>query len=162
MCVYVTQVWINSYSLGNRFQEIDLRNFVLHRSDLYQSVTNSIFYWLMRGLHTTLTTGVACWQGTLIPPDTRSRPSWDLYMFYLLLQIFFPELVVIFPDYAIRIFIGTFSILLYWGRIFLSLYISYLSLHKHTFDLIVVTSYWCCWGMGLRGGWLGPTRKCAV
>ena len=36
----------------------------------------------------------------------------DLYMFYLLRQILFSELVVISPDYALRISLGTFSILL--------------------------------------------------
>ena len=56
-------------------------------------------------------TGVACWQGTLTPPDTWSRPfgtcicstCWDQS---------FSELVVILPDYALRISLGTFSILL--------------------------------------------------
>ena len=63
----------------------------------YQSVTfipNSTFYRLKRGFNRTFATGVACWQGTLTPPDTRSRPIWDLHMFYLLNP--FPEIVVIF------------------------------------------------------------------
>ena len=56
-------------------------------------------------------TGVACQQGTLTPPpDTWSRPlgtcicstCWDQS---------FCELVVILPDYALRISLGTFSIL---------------------------------------------------
>ena len=51
------------------------------------------------------------WQRTLTPPDTWSRPfgtcicstCWDQS---------FSELVVILPDYALRISLGTFSILL--------------------------------------------------
>ena len=54
--------------------------------------------------------GVACRQGTLTTPDTWSRPfgtcicstCWDQS---------FSELVVILPDYALRISLGTFSIL---------------------------------------------------
>ena len=63
-------------------------------------------------------TGVACQKRTLTPPETLSRPIWDLHMFFFLRPIFFPNLslffrtVGIFPDYAIRIFPGTFSILL--------------------------------------------------
>ena len=60
--------------------------------------------------HKTSATGVACRQGTLTPPDTWSRP---LGLAYVLLVDTnpFSELVVIFPDYALRIFLGTFSIL---------------------------------------------------
>ena len=62
------------------------------------------------GFHRASATGVACRQGTLTPPDTWSRPfgtciystCWDQY---------FSELVVIFPDYALRISLGNFSIL---------------------------------------------------
>ena len=62
------------------------------------------------GFHRPSATGVACRQGTLTPPDTWSRPfgtcmcstCWDQS---------FSELVVIFPDYALRIPLGTFSIL---------------------------------------------------
>ena len=64
------------------------------------------------GFHRASATGVACRQGTLTPPDTWSRPfgtcicsaCWDQS---------FSELVVILPDYAVRISLGTFSILLY-------------------------------------------------
>ena len=64
------------------------------------------------GFKMAFATGVACRQGTLTPPDTWSRPFgtcicstyWDQ---------FFSELVVIFPDYALRLSLGTFSILLY-------------------------------------------------
>ena len=49
-------------------------------------------YRLMRGFHRTIATGVACWQGTLTPPDSWSRPIWDLHMFYLLRPILFPNL----------------------------------------------------------------------
>ena len=63
------------------------------------------------GFHRASATGVACRQGALTHPDTLSRPfgtcicstCWD--------QSFF-ELVVILPDYALRISLGTFSILL--------------------------------------------------
>ena len=37
-------------------------------------------------------TGVACWQGTLTPPDTWSRLIWDLNMFFLLRPILVPSL----------------------------------------------------------------------
>ena len=67
------------------------------------------------GFHRAYATGVACRQGTLTPPDIWSRPfgtcicstCWD--------QSFF-ELVVILPDYALRISLGTFSILLWSNR----------------------------------------------
>ena len=73
--------------------------------------TNSTFYRILSGFHRTFATGVACRQGTLTPPDTWSRPfgtcicstCWDQS---------FSELVVILPDYALRISLGTFSILL--------------------------------------------------
>ena len=74
-------------------------------------VPNSTFYRILSGFHRTFATGVACRQGTLTPPDTWSRPfgtcicstCWDQS---------FTELVVILPDYALRISLGTFSILL--------------------------------------------------
>ena len=61
--------------------------------------------------HGASATGVAFQQGTLTPPDTWSLPfgtckcstCWDQSL---------SELVVIFPDYALRISLGTFSILL--------------------------------------------------
>ena len=43
---------------------------------------NSTFYQLLRGFLTTFATGVACWQGTLTPPDTWSFPIWNLQMFF--------------------------------------------------------------------------------
>ena len=71
----------------------------------------STFYIILSGFHRTFATGVACRQGTLTPPNTLSRPfgtcicstCWDQS---------FSELVVILPDYALRISLGTFSILL--------------------------------------------------
>ena len=74
-------------------------------------IPNSTFYRILSGFHRTFATGVACRQGTLTPPDTWSRPfrtcicstCWDQS---------FSELVVILPDYALRISLGTFSILL--------------------------------------------------
>ena len=61
------------------------------------------------GFHGASATGVACQQGTLTPPDSWSRPfgtcicstCWDQS---------FSKLVVILPDYALRISLGTFSI----------------------------------------------------
>ena len=78
-------------------------------------VPNSTFYWLLSGFHRTYATGVACRQGTLTPPDTWSRPfgtcicstCWDQS---------FSKLVVILLDYALRISLGTFSILLEWAH----------------------------------------------
>ena len=72
-------------------------------------VPNPTFYWILSGFHRTFATCVACRQGMLTPPDTWSRPfgtcicstCWDQS---------FSELVVIFPDYALRISLGTFSI----------------------------------------------------
>ena len=80
-----------------------------YRSDF---IPNSTFYRILSGFHRTFATGVACRQGTLTPPDTWSRPfgtcicstCWDQS---------FSELVVILPDYAFRISLGTFSILLF-------------------------------------------------
>ena len=72
-------------------------------------------------------TGVACRLGTLTPPDTWSRPfgtcicstCWDQS---------FSELVVILPDYALRISLGTFSILLtYMYVTYMYIYVSYMS-----------------------------------
>ena len=65
-------------------------------------IPNSTFYRILSGFHRTFATGVACRQGTLTPPDTWSRPfgtcicstCWDQS---------FSELVVILPDYALRI-----------------------------------------------------------
>ena len=51
----------------------------------------------MRGFHRTFATGVACWQGTLTPSDTWSRPSLDLTMFFLLRPILFPTLFFFLP-----------------------------------------------------------------
>ena len=74
-------------------------------------VPNSTFNRNLSGFHRTSATGVACRQGTLTPPDTWSRPfgtcicstCWDQS---------FSELVIL-PDYALRISLGTFSILLF-------------------------------------------------
>ena len=55
--------------------------------------------------------GVACRQGTLTPPDTWSRP-FGTCIYSACWDQSFTELVVILPDYALRISLGTFSILL--------------------------------------------------
>ena len=57
-------------------------------------------------------TGVACRQGTLTPPDTWSCPFGTCIC---CLDQSFSELVIIFPDYALRISLVTFSILLDGG-----------------------------------------------
>ena len=80
-------------------------------------VPNSTFYRILSGFHRTFATAVAYRQGTLTPPDTWSRPfgtcicstCWDQS---------FSELVIICPDYALRISLGTFSILLSIWAIF--------------------------------------------
>ena len=74
-------------------------------------VPNSTFYRILSGFHMTFATGVACRQGTLTPPDTWSRPFGTCICSTCRDQSF-SELVVILPDYALRISLGTFSILL--------------------------------------------------
>ena len=74
-------------------------------------VPNSTFYRILSGFHRTLATGVACRQGTLTPPDTWSRPFGTCICSTCWEQSF-SELVVILPDYALRISLGTFSILI--------------------------------------------------
>ena len=72
--------------------------------------------------HRTFATGVACRQGTLTPPDIWSRPFgtctcstyWDQS---------FSRTCCFFPDYALRISLGTFSIL-HWIFLLASDYIS--------------------------------------
>ena len=81
---------------------------------LNQSVTflpNVTFYWLMRGFHRTVSTGKTYWQLTLTPPDNQSCPIFGLAYVLLIETNPFPELVVIFPDYALRTWLGTFLIL---------------------------------------------------
>ena len=75
-------------------------------------VPNSTFYRILSGFHRTFATGVACRQGTLTPPDTWSRPFGTCICSTCWNQSF-SELVVILPDYALRISLGgTLSILL--------------------------------------------------
>ena len=75
-------------------------------------VPNSTFYRILSGFHRTFATGVACRQGTLTSPDTWSRP-FGTYICSTCWDQSFSELVVILPDYALRISLGTFSILLF-------------------------------------------------
>ena len=61
----------------------------LHRSDIIPIrdlffFTELDLYRIMKGFNKTFATGVACWQGTLTPPDTWSCLIWDLHMFYWL------------------------------------------------------------------------------
>ena len=88
---------------------------IIHYTSLWHLFPDLTFYQLWRyywiGFQRAFATGVACRQGTLTPPDTWSCPfgtcicssCWDQS---------FSELVVILPDYALRISLGTFSILL--------------------------------------------------
>ena len=66
---------------------------------------------IQSGFHRTCATGVACRQGTLTPPDTWSRP-FGTCICSTCWGRSFSELVVILPDYALLISLGTFSILL--------------------------------------------------
>ena len=59
----------------------------------------------------TFATGMACWQFTFSPPDTWSQPIWTCTCSTFQDQSF-SELIIIFPGYAVRVSLGTFSILL--------------------------------------------------
>ena len=74
-------------------------------------VPSSTFYRILSGFNRIFATGVACWHGTLTPPDTWSRP-FGTCIYSTCWDQSFSELVVILPDYALRISLGTFSILL--------------------------------------------------
>ena len=97
------------------------------QSDIILFLPNSTFNWLMRGFHKTF--GVVCWQGMLNPPDIWSRPNWDfcgsrrvtvarnwiiclVLAYVILVETNLLLKFIIFPDYAIGISLGTFSILL--------------------------------------------------
>ena len=73
-------------------------------------VPNSTFYRILSGFHRTFATGVACRQGRLTPPDTWFRPFWT-WIWSTCWDQPFSGLVVILPDYALRISLGTFYIL---------------------------------------------------
>ena len=77
-------------------------------------VPNSTFYRILSGFHRTFATDVACRKGTLTPPDTWSRP-FGTFICSTCWDQSFSELVVTLPDYALRISLGTFSILLIRG-----------------------------------------------
>ena len=64
----------------------------------------------MRSFLRTFATGVTCRQETLTPPDAWSHHILKLHVFYLLRLILFPNFFGIFPDYALRASLGTFSI----------------------------------------------------
>ena len=59
-------------------------------------LTNSSFYWHVKGFNRAFATDAVCWQGTLTPLNTWSNPIWDLNMFYLLRPIFSPNLSLFF------------------------------------------------------------------
>ena len=98
-------------------------------------VPNSTFYRILSGFHRTFATGAACRQGTLTPPDTWSRPfgtcicstCWDQSV---------SELVVILPDYALRISLGTFSILPFKRTKFVYVRIQQVSSRYHSRCLV--------------------------
>ena len=96
--------------LSNKLLE---QGYVKVRLKSVTSWRNSTFYRLMRGFHRTFAIGIACWHGTLTPPDTWSRPIWDLHMFYLLRPILFPNLSLLFADHSLRTSLGALSILLF-------------------------------------------------
>ena len=48
---------------------------------IWTLLPNLTFYLIVRGFHRTFTTGAACQQRTLTPPDTWSCPIWNLQMF---------------------------------------------------------------------------------
>ena len=87
----------------------------------YITPVNDCFPWLdclptltlllNTGFHWASATGVACRNGMLTPPDTWSR-LFGTCIYFTCWDQSFPELVVILPDYALRISLGTFSILL--------------------------------------------------
>ena len=68
------------------------------------------------GFHIASAKGVACRQGALTPPDTWSRPFGTCICSTCRDQSL-SKFVVILPDYALRISLGTFSILLVVGSI---------------------------------------------
>ena len=113
-------------------------------------VPNSTFYRILSGFHRTFATGVACRQGTLTPPDTWSRPfgtcicstCWDQS---------FSELVVILPDCAIRISLGTLSVLL---RTFSFYHNDYLaSIVPKSWDVMQVVQNHSNWRAGFSLYW---------
>ena len=88
----------------------------------------------MWGQATNLTTGVACRQGTFTPPDTWFRPFLDLHIYVLPVETNpFSKLVVTFPDYSLRISLGTFSILL----------VTYIEPHKENVFVCVFVELSC-------------------
>ena len=65
-------------------------DFNFHRSDfilIRDLLTELDLLPTYERFHRTFATDEACWQGTLTPPDTWSRPIWDLHMFCLLRPI---------------------------------------------------------------------------
>ena len=72
-------------------------------------VPNSTFYRILSGFHRTFATVVACWQGTLTPPDTWSRPfgtyicstCWD-QSFFPNLSLFFLTMLFEYPSVLFR------------------------------------------------------------
>ena len=104
-------------------------------------VPNATFNRNLSGFHRTFATGVACRQGTLAPPDTWSRTfgtcicstCWDQS---------FSELVVILPNYALRISLGTFSILLVNLMVHLFMRGGFWSMEQHPLPPWYTTSFW--------------------
>ena len=70
----------------------DLPPPIRHYTNTWSFWPNSTFYPIMKGFNKTFATDVACWQGTLTPPDTWSCLIWDLHMFYWLRPDLFPIL----------------------------------------------------------------------
>ena len=74
-------------------------------------VPNSTFYRILSGFHRTFATGVAADRGRLLLQTTGPVPLGFAYVILAETNPFY-ELVITFPDYALRISLGNFSILL--------------------------------------------------
>ena len=87
---FTVDTWILSNNMNEYYMKfcrsdliITYTNTILQRSDFIPKcdlITRSDLQNFI-----TFATGVACWPGTLTPPDTLSRPIWDVHkiMFYL-------------------------------------------------------------------------------
>ena len=85
---------------------------------IFPLLPNSTFYRIMRGSQSTFATDVACWQRTLIPPDTWSHPILDFCKCSTCFYKPFSKTCLDFPE------MYTFNF---------PLYFLYFALHKATF-----------------------------
>ena len=61
-------------------------------SPYHDLITELDIYRISMGFHRAFTKDVTCQQKTVTPPDTCSRPIYELYVFYLLRTILFPKI----------------------------------------------------------------------